>query len=137
MRAAPRRDTTPLPVPALVASDAAALLVFVAVGIERHGEAALVSVFLRNAVPLLAAWFATAWLLRLYRRPGLAPLLRTWLVAVPVGVVVRSLLVGSPDEPGRFLTFLAVSMLFTLLFLVAGRGIVWFAAGWRRERGQR
>jgi hypothetical protein len=25
-------------------------------------------------------------------------------------------------------------MLFTLLFLVAGRGIVWFAAGWRQER---
>jgi hypothetical protein len=56
---------------------------------------------------------------------------------VPAGVVVRSLLVGSPDEPGRFLTFLAVSMLFTLLFLVVGRGIVWFATGWRRERGQR
>jgi hypothetical protein len=89
--------------------------------------------FLRNAVPLLVAWFGTALLLRLYRRPGLAPLLRTWLVAVPVGVSVRSLLVGSPDEPARFLTFLAVSMLFTLLFLLAGRGVVWFAAGWRRE----
>jgi hypothetical protein len=137
MRAAPRRDTTPLPVLALVVSDAAALVVFVVVGMERHGETALATVFLRNAVPLVAAWFAAAWLLRPYRHPGLASLLRTWLVAVPVGVVVRSLLVGSPDEPGRFLTFLAVSMLFTLLFLVAGRGIVWFAAGWARERRQR
>jgi hypothetical protein len=134
MRAAPRRQTTRLPVPGLVASDAIALVVFVLVGIEQHHGSSLVVLFLRNAVPLLVAWFATALLLRLYRRPGLAPLLRTWLVAVPVGVTVRSLLVGSPDEPAAFLTFLAVSMLFTLLFLVAGRGIVWFAAGWRGER---
>ena len=134
MRAAPRRETTPLPVPALVVADALALVVFVLVGIEQHHETSLAVVFLRNAVPLFAAWFATAIPLRLYRRPGLAPLLRTWLVAVPVGVAVRSLLVGSPDEPGRFLTFLVVSMLFTLVFLVAGRGIVWFVAGWRRER---
>jgi hypothetical protein len=134
MRAAPRRDTTPLPVAALVVSDTLALIVFVLVGIERHHGTSLAVLFLRNAVPLLAAWFATALALRLYRRRGLAPLLRTWLVAVPVGVSVRSLLVGSPDEPGRFLTFLAVSMLFTLVFLLAGRGIVWFTAGWRRER---
>jgi hypothetical protein len=134
MRAAPRRQTTRLPVPAVVASDAIALTVFVLVGIEQHHGSSFVMVFLPNAVPLLVAWFATALLLRLYRRPGLAPLLRTWLVAVPVGVTVRSLLVGSPDEPGRFLTFLVVSMLFTLLFLVGGRGIVWFAAGWRGER---
>jgi hypothetical protein len=135
MRAAPRRDTTPLPVTALVVSDALALVVFVLVGVEQHHETSLAVVFLRNAVPLLGAWFATALLLRLYRRPGLAWLLRTWVVAIPVGVAVRSLLVGSPDEAGRFLTFLAVSMLFTLVFLLAGRGIVWFAAGWRRERG--
>lgn len=137
MRAAPRRDTTPLPTPALVASDTLALIAFVLVGIEQHHETSVAVVVLRNAVPLLAAWFATALPLRLYRRPGLAPLLRTWLVAVPVGVAVRSLLVGSPDEAGRFLTFLAVSMVFTLLFLLAGRGIVWFAAGWRRERRER
>ncbi|HEY7668938.1 MAG TPA: DUF3054 domain-containing protein [Actinomycetota bacterium] len=134
MRAAPRRDTTPLPIPALAVSDGLALIVFVLVGIEQHREASLRVVFLRNAAPLLIAWFAFALLLRLYRRPGLAPLVRTWLVAVPVGVTVRSLIVGSPDDPGRFLTFLAVSMSFTLVFLLIGRGAVWFVAGWRRER---
>jgi Protein of unknown function (DUF3054) len=122
-----------LPVPALVASDALALIVFVLVGIEGHHEAAAPVVFLRNAVPLLAAWFGAALLLGLYRRPGLATLLRTWLVAVPVGIVVRSLVVGSPDRPGAFLAFLGVSMAFTLLFLALGRAIVWFVAGLRRE----
>ncbi len=133
MRAAARRDTEPLSTPALVVSDALALIVFVLVGMERHQEASQLAIFLRNAIPLLAAWFGAAILLRLYRRRGLAPLLRTWLVAVPAGVAVRSLIVGSPDEPGRFLAFLAVSMLFTLTFLLIGRGTVWFVAGWRRE----
>jgi hypothetical protein len=133
MRAAPRRDTPLLPRGALIASDAVALIVFVLVGMERHHEASVLVVFLRNAAPLLLAWFTVAALLGLYRRPGVAGLLRTWLVAVPIGVAVRSLIVGSPDEAGRFLTFLAVSVGVTLAFLLIGRGAVWFAAGWRRE----
>jgi hypothetical protein len=132
MRAAPNRDTTPLPTRALIASDATALIVFVLVGMERH-HASVLEVFLRNAVPLLIAWFGVAALLGPYGRAGLASLLRTWLVAVPVGVSVRSLMVGSPDEAGRFLTFLAVSMMFTLAFLLIGRAVVWFVAGWHRE----
>jgi hypothetical protein len=133
MRSAPRRDALLMPRWALIASDAAALIAFVLVGMERHHAASLFVVFLRNAAPLVLAWFAVAALLGLYRRLGLASLLRTWLVAVPVGVTVRSLIVGSPDDAGRFLTFLAVSMVFTLVFLTIGRGAVWFVAGWRRE----
>ncbi|MFN8232591.1 MAG: DUF3054 domain-containing protein [Actinomycetota bacterium] len=134
MRAAPRRDTTRVPTPALVASDTLALIAFVLVGMEQHRLVSVATIFLRNAVPLVSAWFGAALLLGLYRRPSLASLLRTWIVAIPIGVTIRSLLVGSPDEPGRFLTFLAVALLFTLMFLAAGRGIVWFVWGWRRER---
>ena len=102
-----------------VLADAAALVVFVLVGIRGH-HAGTMEGFLRNAVPLLVVWFAVAWLARAYRRPGWRSLLRTWIIAVPVGLIVRSLIVGSPTG-GRLLVFLAVGLGFTLLFLVVGR----------------
>ena len=100
-------------------ADAAALLVFVLVGIRGH-RAATVEGFLRNAVPLLAAWFVVAALAHTYRRPGWRSLLRNWIVAVPVGLLVRTLIVGSPNG-GKLLVFLAVGLAFTLVFLVLGR----------------
>jgi DUF3054 family protein len=102
-----------------VLADAAALLVFVLIGIRGH-RAGTVEGFLRNAVPLLGAWFLVAGLARTYRRPGWRSLLRNWIVAVPVGLLVRTLIVGSP-KGGRILVFIAVGLAFTLLFLVLGR----------------
>ena len=100
-------------------ADAAALIVFVFVGIRGH-RAATVEGFLRNAVPLLTAWFVVAALAHTYRRPGWRSLLRNWIVAVPVGLLIRTLIVGSP-RGGRLLVFLAVGLAFTLVFLVLGR----------------
>ena len=74
-----------------------------------------------NAVPLLGIWVIVAVALGTYRRPGVSTLLRTWIVAVPIALVVRSLWVGSPSEITPFLTFLAVGLSFTLLFLAIGR----------------
>ncbi len=104
-------------------ADALALVVFVLVGIRSHREIGVLDLFLRNAIPLVAMWFAVASLARTYRRPGLRTLLGTWIVAVPAGLVVRSLWVGSPSG-ARLLTFLGVGSAFTLLFLLAGRAIV-------------
>ena len=100
-------------------ADAAALVVFVLIGIRGH-RAATVEGFVRNAVPLLGVWFLVAGLAHTYRRPGWRSLLRNWIVAVPVGLLVRTLIVGSPTG-GRLLVFLAVGLAFTLVFLVLGR----------------
>jgi hypothetical protein len=100
-------------------ADALALVVFVLIGIRGH-HAGTVEGFLRNAVPVLGVWFLVAWLAHTYRRPGWRSLLRNWIVAVPIGLLVRTLSVGSP-KGGKILVFIAVGLAFTLLFLVLGR----------------
>jgi hypothetical protein len=102
-----------------VLADAAALIVFVLIGIRGH-RAGTVEGFLRNAVPLLGVWFLIARLAHTYRRPGWRSLLRNWIVAVPIGLLVRTLIVGSP-KGGKILVFIAVGLAFTLLLLVLGR----------------
>jgi len=102
-----------------VVADAAALVIFVLVGISGH-RASTVEGFLRNAVPLFGVWFLVAWLAHTYRRPGWRSLLRNWIVAVPIGLLVRTLIVGSP-KGARILVFIAVGLAFTGLFLVLGR----------------
>lgn len=103
--------------------DAAALLIFVLIGLRGHRVETLEG-FLRNAVPLLGAWFLVAWAGGTYLRPGWRSLLRNWIVAVPVGMVLRTLTVGSPGEVSAFLVFLEVGLAFTPLFLVLGRLLV-------------
>jgi hypothetical protein len=118
-------ERRPSPVPVAIA-DAIALVVFVLVGIRSHHEIGALDAFFRNAVPLEGMWFAVAVVSGAYRRPGLRSLLWTWVVAVPVALVVRSLWVGSPTGV-RLLTFLGVGLAFTLLFLLAGRAVIGFA----------
>jgi hypothetical protein len=107
----------------LATADAVALLAFVVTGMRTHHEAGAATIFLRNAIPLLGTWFVVAALFRTYRRPGFVVVLKTWIVAVPIGLVLRSLWVGSP-EGLRILVFLAVGLAFTLLFLLLGRAAV-------------
>jgi hypothetical protein len=102
-----------------ILADAAALIVFVLIGIRGH-HAGTMEGFLRNAVPLLGVWFLVAWLAHTYRRPGWRSLIRNWIVAVPIGLLVRSMIVGSP-KGGRILVFIAVGLAFTLVFLVLAR----------------
>ena len=59
-------------------------------------------------------------LLKTYRTPGFMIVAKTWIVAVPIGLTVRSLWVGSPTG-WRFVVFLAVGLGFTMLFLLIGR----------------
>jgi hypothetical protein len=46
-----------------------------------------------------------------------------WIVAVPIGLVLRTVLVGSP-RGARILVFVGIGLAFTLLFLVLGRLLV-------------
>ncbi|MDX6595895.1 MAG: hypothetical protein QOI72_1277 [Solirubrobacterales bacterium] len=106
----------PLPV-----ADALALMLFVVAGIVEHDEGTNVAaLFLRNAVPLLASWFVVARFTGAYRRPGLRTLLLTWAIAVPSGLLLRTVWVGSPSG-GELAVFLAVGLAFTALFLLAAR----------------
>lgn len=124
-----RTQTWPRPRTLVIATaDGVGLVLFVLVGTHSHHEDAALATFARNAVPLLASWYTFAAILGAYRRPGLATLVRTWLVAVPVALVVRTLWVGSPTGV-RFLTFLGVGMAFTMLFLLMGRGAAMLLGG--------
>ncbi len=114
-------DRAPL---SLALADGTALVVFVLVGMRSHHGGSYLEVFLRNAIPLLGAWALAASLIHTYRGRGFRRLIWTWIVAVPAGVASRSLWVGSPDTVGGFVTFLGVSLAFTLVFLMAGRGLV-------------
>ena len=105
-----------------VVADATALVVFVVIGLRGH-RVSTVEGFLRTAVPLLGSWFLVAWLSHAYRRPGWRSVLRTWIVAVPVGLLIRTLTVGSPNGT-RILLFIAVGLAFTAVFLVLGRLLV-------------
>ena len=105
---------------ASIVADAVALMVFVAAGIRSHHEVGALDLFLRNAVPLEVAWFAVSIVAATYRRPGIRTLLWTWVVAVPAGLIVRSIWVGSPSG-SRLLVFVGIGMAFTLVFLLAGR----------------
>ena len=108
--------------------DVIALVAFVVAGMSSHDEGTVPAYFFRNAFPLVVSWLVVAALLGTYRSPGFATLWRTWLVAVPIALVVRSVWVGSPSGT-RFLTFLAVGMAFTGLFLVVGRGLTTLITG--------
>ncbi len=101
-------------------ADILALIAFVLVGIRSHYGREMPVVFLRNAVPLLVAWFVVAVPVGTYRRPSPRSLAVTWVLAVPIGLVARSFILGSPTG-SRLATFLGVGLAFTLLFLVAGR----------------
>ena len=123
---ATRSSRDPVVVMALL--DVLALLAFVVAGVRSHGETAVAEHFLLNAVPLVVSWIAFATVLGTYRRPGFATLWRTWLVAVPIALVVRTGAVGSPTGVD-FLTFFAVAMAFTALFLLIGRGVTMLVTG--------
>jgi hypothetical protein len=112
-----RRATTTLVV------DVVALAAFVLAGMTSHHETSRAVVFVRNFVPVTVAWFVVALVLPTYRPPRVRWMLANWVVAVPLGLIVRSAIVGDLGESGQ-LTFFAVALSFTLLFLLIGRAAV-------------
>ena len=97
--------------------DAAALLVFVVVGVVTHDASA--TAFVRDLLCILGGWFAAAIVLRLYVRGGRWRLAATWLVGVSAGVLVRAAIVGH-----LAVDFWGVALAFTALFILAGRGVL-------------
>lgn len=117
----------------LPAADAAALVLFVLIGTASHDDPFDVGHLAATLIPLLASWFGAASAFGAYRGRGVPALLGTWVVAVPLAALARSLLLGGPwDE--RLLIFAGVALAFTGLFVLAGRVVV-MALGRTGARG--
>lgn len=90
----------------LIPLDLACLAVFVLLGLQTHGELAQSSAlqrFVINFGSLGAAWVVAGLALGVFRwaspvslRALLSRTLITWLVAAPLGIVLRALVLGSP-----------------------------------------
>jgi Protein of unknown function (DUF3054) len=103
--------------------DAAALVAFAAIGMLSHDGALFVDGFVRDALPLLAAWFAVALAIGTYRRGSNGLLLLTWAIAVPLAVLLRGIALGRHADAMQA-AFLATSMAFTLLLILGFRALV-------------
>ncbi|HEX6844472.1 MAG TPA: DUF3054 family protein [Actinomycetota bacterium] len=105
-----------------LALDLVAIAAFVVVGMGEHRSGGTLTVFVRTAGPVLVAWLACGVVFRTYRPPTPRALVKTILVAVPAGVLVRTAIVGSP-EGWRILVFLLVALVFVSLFVGTARAI--------------
>ncbi|KAK9838317.1 hypothetical protein WJX81_004248 [Elliptochloris bilobata] len=109
----------------LAGGDAAALLLFAAVGRSSHSEGLAPVAVLATAAPFLLGWFAAAVPLGGFgraacgERAGEAALAaaKCWAVGVPAGIAVRSLARGyAPDK-----AFVIVTLVVTGVLLVGWR----------------
>jgi hypothetical protein len=117
----------PVSARALVLADAAAIVAFTVAGILSHRGALPLSALVEDALPLLAGWFAAAAAFHLYGSRTRRSLLLTWIVGIPLGVLVRAAALGRLNEPKQ-LAFLATTLILSIVFVVAGRSVVSLAA---------
>ena len=111
----------------LAAADALGILTFATVGLLSHDGALSLSGYARDALPVLVGWFAAAAAFGAYRRPSRRNLLLTWIVGVPFGILIRGIALGrSPDSDQA--VFLAITLAFTLLFVLCWRAAAGFAS---------
>jgi hypothetical protein len=115
---APKRPAT-----WLIASDALAILIFVTIGLAEHHRGISVRGYARDALPLFAGWYAAAVAFRMYQthRPG--RVLATWIVGVPVGVLIRALALGRTLN-GKEASFLVVALLSILVLVFLLRALL-------------
>jgi len=104
--------------PAAALSDAAAIVIFATIGLVAHHRGLDGRGYARDVLPFLCAWFGAAALFRLYAEPRAWRLAATWVVGVPVGVLVRALILDRSLN-GKEAAFLIVSLI-TIGLLVTG-----------------
>lgn len=117
----------------LVLADALCILVFTCIGMLSHDKAITGNGIARDTVPLLGAWLGAALLLQAYRRPSARRVIGTWALAMPVGVLIRALVLGR-DLNGRQLAFLITTMCFSALLIGGVRWVLSAASGAARGR---
>ena len=102
-----------------VAADLLALLAFVTVGLLNHHGALSATGYARDYLPIAGCWLLAAGTFDLYRHPRARALLATWAVGVAGGILIRALVRWRID--GGDGVFLAVALVFTILFVAAFR----------------
>ena len=112
----------PPPAWTIAVGDAAAILLFVIIGLANHDQGVTVGGVARTALPVLGAWFVVAPFTKTYARPRLGTLLINWVIAVPVGVAIRGTMLNRSADDSQ-LTFGLVAMIGTLVLLLLWRGI--------------
>jgi hypothetical protein len=115
----------------LALSDAVAIVVFATIGLLSHRHGIGPRGYARDALPVLAGWFGAALVFGAYSRRTTGALLLTWIVGVPLGVLIRGLALGRSLD-GDQAAFLVVTLVFTLAFVLALRVAAGFAAARRR-----
>lgn len=112
----------------LVLGDAASLMLFATVGRMNHGEPLGLAAIMGTALPFLTGWLLTAPFLGGYGKEArggdvgaaLGSTAKCWIAAVPVGLVIRSVIRGYvPETP-----FIIVSMASTAILLGGWRGAI-------------
>ena len=103
-------------------ADIVALILFATLGQLSHDHSVSAAGYARDALPLMAGWFATALALRTYARPSRRVFLQTWAIGVTAGVLLRAAVLGR-HLGGDQLAFLITSLVFTLLLLLACRAV--------------
>ena len=81
--------------------DAAAIVVFVTIGLVSHHRGLNAAGYARDTLPLAAGWFGAAALFHLYGGHGRRALLATWALGIPAGVLVRALVLGHSLNGGE------------------------------------
>ena len=112
---------------AVAVADAVAILAFTIAGILSHRGSLPPSALAEDTLPLLVGWFAAAAAFHLYTRRVWRALLLTWIVGIPLGVLVRAAVLGRLDEP-RQLAFLTTTLILSIVFVIAARSVVTIAA---------
>jgi hypothetical protein len=110
--------------------DAAAIVVFVTIGLVSHHRGLNAAGYARDTLPLAAGWFGAAALFHLYGGHELRALLATWALGIPAGVLVRALVLGHPLN-GSEAAFLGVCLVVIGLLVGALRGALLLAHGER------
>jgi Protein of unknown function (DUF3054) len=104
----------------LAAGDTLALLIFATIGRVSHHEALTLASSFETALPFFIGWFATAPFLGGFGKDAqggdvgaaVGAAAKSWIVAVPVSILIRSLLRGYvPDKAFIIVSFVATAVL--------------------------
>ncbi len=126
--------------PWLLAGDWLVILLFVFIGQRDHDMAVISSLpsLLTTTLAVALPWTAAAWPLGALRLPGAAMpwfgrVVAAWLIAAPLGLVIRALLRG---QQSIAVPFMLVMLGLGLLFRLVWRAAAYWWAG-RRAAGGR